>query len=149
MTSQLEQRSDSGLLDRILAYEEQAVQVLTRRIQTDPALQAIAIPGLAFQTELRQTKSGRIGGPSSPIRLAELKKVPRYYSSSFELTILFEGKPLAEACPAGTTSLFCAFVPLVCANRDEVLWYHYQTDFPQELAALIRRIARTFPDGTT
>lgn len=145
MTSQLEQRSDSGLLERILAYEEQAVEVLTRQIQTDPALQAI--PGLTFQTELRQTKSGRYG-PSSPVRLAELKKVPRYYLSSFELMILFEGKPLTEACPDGTASLFCAFVPLVCANRDEVLWYHYQTDFPQELTALSERIARTFPDGT-
>ena len=147
MTSQMEQRSDSGLLERILAYEEQAVQALTRQVQADPALQAIAIPGLTFQTELRQTKSGRYG-PSSPIRLAEQKKVPRYYSSSFELMTLFEGKPLAEACPGGTMSLFCAFVPLVCANRDEVLWYHYQTDFPPELAALTRRIARTFPDGT-
>ena len=147
MTSQLEQRSDSGLLERILAYEEQAVQVLTRQIQTTPALQAIAIPGLTFQAGLRQTKSGRIGGPSSPIRLAEQKKVPRYYFSSFELMILFGGKPLTETCPDGTMSLFCAFVPLVSTNRDEVLWYHYQTDFPQELAALTQRIACAFPDG--
>ena len=144
MTSQLEQRSDSGLLERILAYEEQAVQVLTRQIQTDPALQAI--PGLTFQTGLRQTKSGRYG-PSSPIRLAELKKAPRYYLSSFELMILFKGKPLAEACPDGTMSLFSAFVPLVSTNRDEVLWYHYRTDFPQELAALTQCIACAFPDG--
>ena len=144
MTSQLEQRSDSGLLERILAYEEQAVEVLTRQIQTDPALQAI--PGLTFQAELRQTKSGRYG-PSSPIRLAEQKKVPRYYLSSFALMILFDGKPLAEVCPDGTTSLFCAFVPLVSTNRDEVLWYHYRTDFPQELAALTRRIDCAFPDG--
>ena len=144
MTSHLEQRSDSGLLERILAYEEQAVQMLALQIQTAPTLQAI--PGLTFQTELRQTKSGQYG-PSSPIRLAERKKVPRYYFSSFELMILFKGKPLTEACPDGTMSLFSAFVPLVCTNRDEVLWYHYRTDFPQELAALTRRIACAFPDG--
>ena len=146
MTSQLEQRSDNGLLERILAYEGQAVHVLTRQIQTDPALQAIATPGLTFQTELRQTKSGRYG-PSSPIRLAEQKKVPRYYLSSFELMILFEDKPLSKACPDGTMSLFSAFVPLVCANRDEVLWYHYQADFSKELTALSERVARAFPDG--
>ena len=146
MTSHLEQRPDSGLLERILVYEERAVQVLTRQIRTDPALQAIAIPGLTFQAGLRQTKSGR-SGPSSPIRLAELKKVPQYYLSSFELTILLDGQPLAEACPDGTMSLFSAFVPLVSTNRDEVLWYHYETDFPYELTALTQRIARAFPNG--
>lgn len=147
MTYRLEeQRSESGLLERILAYEDQAVQALTQQIQTTPGLQAI--PGLSFRAELRQTKSARTG-PSSPIRLAELKRVPRYYFSSFELDVLFQGKQLAEACPDGIMSLFSAFVPLVCANRDEVLWYDYQTDFPPELAALTQRLAHTFPGGTT
>ncbi len=145
MTYQLEeQRSDVGLLERILAYEDQAVQALTRQIQAAPALRDI--PGLSFETRLCQTKSRR-SGPSVPIRLAEQKKVPRYYFSSFELNVLFHGKPLAEACPGGIMSLFSTFAPLVCANRDEVLWYDYQTDFLPELAVLTQRIARTFPSA--
>lgn len=89
MTHRLkEQRSDSGLLERILTYEEQAVQTLTRQIQDAFALPAIS--GLSFRTELRQTKSARVG-PSTPIRLAELKKVPRYYLSTFTLLALREG----------------------------------------------------------
>ncbi len=145
MTHRLkEQRSDSGLLERILTYEEQAVQTLTRQIQDAFALPAIS--GLSFRTELRQTKSARVG-PSTPIRLAELKKVPRYYLSTFTLLALRDGKPLTEACPGGFMSLFTAFVPLVCANRDEVLWYDYEADFPPALAELSRRLAGAFPDG--
>ena len=65
MTYQLEeQRSDVGLLERILAYEDQAVQALTRQIQAAPALRDI--PGLSFETRLCQTKSRR-SGPSVPI----------------------------------------------------------------------------------
>ena len=45
MTYRLEeQRSESGLLERILAYEDQAVQALTQQIQTTPGLQAIPGP---------------------------------------------------------------------------------------------------------
>ena len=147
MTYKLEEPwSDVGLLERILAYEEQAVQVLTRQIQAVPGLHTV--PGISLETRLCQTKS-RWNGPSVPIRLAEQKKVPRGYFSSFELSVFCDGKPLAEACPDGIMSLFSAFVPLVCANRDEVLWYDYQTDFPPELAALTQRLAHTFPGGTT
>lgn len=139
-----EQRSDSGLLERILTYEEQAVQTLTRQIQDAFALPAI--PGLSFQAGLRQTRSARVG-PSTLIRLVELKKVPRYYLSTFELLVLRDGKPLTEACPGGFMSLFAAFVPLVCANRDEVLWCDYEADFPPALAELSRRLTGAFPDG--
>lgn len=143
MTYKLEEPwSDVGLLERILAYEEQAVRVLTRQIQAVPALRDI--PGLSFQARLCQTKSRR-KGPSVPIRLAEQKKVPRYYFSSFELDVLFQGKQLAEACPDGIMSLFSTFVPLVCTTVDEVLWYDYETDFLPGLAELSQRIASAFP----
>ena len=103
-------------------------------------------PASAFGPNYAKQKRARVG-PSTPIRLAELKKVPRYYLSTFTLLALRDGKPLAEACPGGFMSLFAAFVPLVCANRDEVLWYDYEADFPPALAELSRRLAGAFPDG--
>ncbi len=74
MTYKLEEPwSDVGLLERILAYEEQAVQVLTRQIQAVPGLHTV--PGISLETRLCQTKSRR-NGPGVPIRLAEQKKIP-------------------------------------------------------------------------
>ncbi len=145
MTYKLEEPwSDVGLLERILAYEEQAVRVLTRQVQAVPGLHTL--PGISLETRLCQTKS-RWNGPSVPIRLAEQKKVPRGYFSSFELDVLFQGKQLAEACPDGIMGLFSAFAPLVCTTVDEVLWYDYETDFLPELAELSRRIAGTSPNA--
>ena len=74
MTYKLEEPwSDVGLLERILAYEEQAVRVLTRQVQAVPGLHTL--PGISLETRLCQTKS-RWNGPSVLIRLAEQKRCP-------------------------------------------------------------------------
>lgn len=103
-------------------------------------------PNITFCANLEQSKSTRTG-PNIPIRLSHQKRVPRYYSSKFTLTVLYGGNPLAERFSDGTMSLFSAFTPVVCANNNEVLWYDFSADFALSLTELINRLTQTFPNG--